>query len=233
MGKKNIAGPRLPAGKQRAGARMLPVDVGKLVDEQITHWTRHGAESAQRHVWSTGKRGLHEATKTLIRHVTEEKRWVPVAAQVPLLMPSVAPRVATAVDLLCTDAATRKKLFLVEIKTTQERQPGAADACYRAAPLAPARVRGDAQKMAQHVPRSQYATHQGQLWCMDLALRSDFNVTPDASYVFRTRPGKIDEYPLDRTWWDANRDEFLLQIARPMLRRERQKRRERQGAKKK
>lgn len=208
LGKKNIA-----SGARNAGApsRLLPTEHGSLVDEQIAFWTQHGSKLANERTWSDGSKGFDAATAALVRYITKTLRWVPVAAQVPMLMPSVGPRVATAADLLCTDAATRSKVYLVEIKSTRNRQDQAADACYRAAPKPPAKAR------PAHVPRSQYDTHQGQLWAMDWSLRHDFGVTPDASLVLRARAGKVDAYHLDRAKWDAQCDAFLLQIVRPMM----------------
>ena len=231
LGHKNVAGPRTrvkdgggggkaaAAATTTAGSGMIPTRHGSLVDDQVVVWAEQGIAAAR----ARWPRGLEACTLALIRHITETLRWVPVAAQVPLLLPGVGPRVATAVDLFCTDAATRSKVFLVEVKSTRDRQPGAADACYRAAPPQPAAAVRRAAKCgglgpdAAYVPRSQHMLHQGQLWAMDWSLRNDYGVTPDRAVVLRARPGRVYEYALDRAWWDARCDALLLQVTLPML----------------
>lgn len=113
-------------------------------------------------------------TQRLAQHIAYAERLRVVAAQVPLYMPALG--AATAIDLVCTDAATRRQLVVVELKTAS-----AADAeCYERAGRA-----------------SAYWRDQMQLWAMYHALTVDARVTVDRALVIRGNAQGVRTYALD------------------------------------
>jgi len=172
----------------RPGAPVLfPTEHGHLVDRQLTGWANHGAVWLEQHA---GPGGIDPAVRAVIRHITERRGWIPVAAQVPLHL-GFLHRTATAIDLLCTDARTRHEVVLLEIKCTARRQ-GRGE-CYRAHGK-----RGGPLK-------SQHGIHQLQLLAMDWCLRHDYGIVPDKALVLRADSveGRVLEYALCRETHDG------------------------------
>lgn len=113
-------------------------------------------------------------------------KWVPVAAQVPLRCPRLG-TVVTAIDLLCTDAATHTDLILVEIKATRRRRN--AHLCY-------VYEENGGPVFNGTIPRTAYAHHQLQLLAMHDALQHYVHEVPTRSVVLRTGPTLTDCYDL-------------------------------------
>ncbi len=121
---------------------------------------------------------------TLMAYVEQTLGLQAVATQMPIYSPTLG--VATAMDLLCVDAASRTKLYLVEVKATRARgTPEAIGACYRAS-----------ANTVDDIPMSRYAQHQLQLWAMYHAVR-ECGVALDGAYVLRTSPRRVFAYPLN------------------------------------
>lgn len=126
----------------------------------------------------------------LLHHICHTRKWIPVAAQLPMYSPSLG--LATAIDLLCVDEATRRRLILVEVKSTWSRlgSPAQMDACYRTV--------AQGGRGTDVLPQSRYMQHQLQLWAMWYMLRADFGIEADESLVIRVGPTFLAEYPLNR-----------------------------------
>jgi hypothetical protein len=122
--------------------------------------------------------------------------WALVATQVPVY--SSAMDIATAIDLLATDRATRTKLYLIELKASRGR-----DAVARAN-LQYERLRGRLQRTTlRGFPLSYYSRHQMQLFCMDEMVRSAHDFRFDGALVMRVAPGvsrlyRLNEYYSER-----------------------------------
>jgi len=116
--------------------------------------------------------------------------WALVATQVPVY--SAAMDVATAIDLLATDRATRRQLFLIELKASRGR-----DAVARAN-MQYERLRGRLQRTTlRGFPLSYYSRHQVQLFCMDEMVRSAHDFGFDDALVLRVAPGVARLYRLN------------------------------------
>lgn len=153
---------------------------GTLVDGNVAAYVAGGDASAL----------TDPCARTLIAHIVDTLGWLPVAAQVPVYSPTL--RLATAVDLVCTDAVTRRRLYLVEIKATrtQSATPELLDACYKASASRVSPALPD-------LPMSRYMQHQLQLWAMHRMLTADAGLRVDAAVVLRVGPGFVATYPLN------------------------------------
>lgn len=148
---------------------------GSVVDADMQRWVR-------------GEPLRDQCAGTLAAYIEGVCGWRPVAAQVPVRAPSLGPRVCTAIDLVCTDAATGTQFIVVEVKATRGRtdRPDAdIDACYRCS-----------VETVRTLPMSRYMQHQLQLWAMVHALHHDYGMRVDAAVVLRTSPGRVMAYPL-------------------------------------
>jgi len=116
--------------------------------------------------------------------------WALVATQVPVY--SAAMDIATAIDLLATDRATRTQLILIELKATRGRDD------VRRGNLQYERLRGRLQRTTlRGFPLSYYSRHQMQLFCMNEMVRAAHDFTFDRSLVVRVSPGVVRRYPLN------------------------------------
>lgn len=164
---------------------------GIIVDEQVTEFVNTG---------SIRPGTVDPCTLSLLAHLRERK-WVPIATQVPIYSEDLG-GFATAIDLLCTDKATRSQLILVEVKSTRLRgRPELLDECYRTSV-------GKATGPLRGLPLSRYAQHQLQLWCMWYAVERECDVKLDQSVVLRTSPSAVDCYPLNG--WFGDRERALV-----------------------
>jgi hypothetical protein len=144
-------------------------------------------------------------TLTLLTYLRDTLALVPVAAQVPVH--STELNFATAIDVLAVDAATRTRLYVLEIKAARMalRGIGAAStqACYKHV-VAPARRRRRAGALDGVLGRSLYWQHQLQLWAMVRTLRREYALEVAGAAVIRTSPRYIFHYPLaDAEFVDA------------------------------
>lgn len=155
-------------------------DHGSMIDDNVTNYLSQGPVAL-----------TDPCARALMQHVTETLGWLPVASQVPLYSPSL--RVATAIDLVCTDRATRRRLYLLEIKATRTRSasPELLDACYKATAAAATPV-----CKTLDLPSSRYMQHQLQLWAMHHMVTTDCGLAVDEAVVIRVGPGFVAMYPL-------------------------------------
>ncbi len=179
---------------------------GIVVDEQIAEFVRTG----------TIKAGTADPCALSLLAYLRDKKWLPIATQVPVYSEHLG-GFATAIDLLCTDAATRTELIMVEVKSTRLRgRPELLDQCYRTSV-------GTATGTLRGLPLSRYTQHQLQLWCMRYAVERECGVSLDAAVVLRTSPNAVDCYPLN-SWFDG-RERALVRRFHGTSRRFRPKRR--------
>lgn len=158
---------------------------GVAVDYQLSLYVRRG------------RRALFEACGAFVDPCVgtvleqcDAMGWALVATQVPVY--SAAMDIATAIDLLATDRATRTKLFLIELKASRGR-----DAVARAN-MQYERLRGRLQRTTlRGFPLSYYSRHQMQLFCMDEMVRSAHNFGFDDALVMRVAPGVARLYRLN------------------------------------
>jgi len=184
---------------------------GSLVDAQLVEFVRDEAAFYARY-------GLAEADACVyafVRYVREVRHWEFVAAQLPLSVPSLG--VATAIDIVCTDAATRRELYVLELKASANEPAGwsvyehAHSAYRRSGALG-------------RVPRSRYSLHQLQLWGMWHGLSADAHLEVDGAYVVRVSPTAITAFPLHP--WFRTQDAALARFwARTVMKSRRRRRR--------
>lgn len=149
-----------------------------------------------RHV-KTGRPVRDPCARRLLDYVRDVLAWVPVAAQVPVFSPELG--VATAIDLVCTDAATRTKLYLVEIKSTRQRAASRTmlDACYRVSAGVAGGGKRSTDAWVRSLAMSQYMQHQLQLWAMTHVVQQEMGIAIDQAVVLRTtRNHGVYAYPL-------------------------------------
>lgn len=132
-------------------------------------------------------RPMDPCSAKLLHFIRSVRGWIPVAAQLPIQVRTLG--VATAIDLLCTDAATKTKLILVEIKSTWSHAgtPALIDACYR----------HSTERTVANLPLSRYLQNQLQLWAMEYALRQEYGIAVHQAVVIRVGPTFVAEYPLN------------------------------------
>jgi len=173
---------------------------GKIVDDEVQQYV-----ASRRRCDVTA---FDACTRQLIAYIEKTLKWLPVATQVPMYSRRL--NVATAIDLLCVDAATRTKLYLVEIKATRDtREPAAAlSRCYKY-------VSDDHDQVVPalcDLDASRYSQHQLQLWAMAYALRRDLGVPIAGAVVLRTSPKTVFRYKLD-AWFDSHERALLAAFA--------------------
>jgi len=150
-----------------------------------------------RHVQS-GRPVRDPCSRRLLEYVRTVLGWLPVAAQVPVYSPALG--VATAIDLVCTDAATRTKLYVVEVKSTRQRAASRAmlDACYRTSAGVAGGGKRTTDPWVRQLAMSQYMQHQLQLWAMAHVVQQEMGIAIDQAVVLRTtRNHGVHVYPLD------------------------------------
>ena len=151
---------------------------GSIVDRQLT------ALAA-----GTRVAPLDGCTASLLAYI-HRRGWVLLATQLPMYSPTLG--IATAIDLVCTDAATRTQCIVCEVKATRTHGLDSQltdETCYTAA-----RTTIDA------FPASYYIQHQLQLFSMWYALHVEARVPVHAALVLRASPGGVDVYPLPSAW---------------------------------
>jgi len=155
---------------------------GSYVDRDVTAFVRNKC------TFRDMARSIDQCSLSLIVYLRSELGLELVATQVPMY--SVRFRLATAIDLLCVDAATRSKLTVVEVKATRERGQWSSR-CYTYA-RAPCSLPG-----LGSLDCSVYTQHQLQLWAMVRTLEREYHVTVDDAMVLRTNPDEVKHYPLN------------------------------------
>lgn len=119
----------------------------------------------------------------------QEKGWRAVACQVPIYSPTL--RVATAIDVVCTDVATESQLILLEVKSSRVGTHDSTFACYVGVPSsADVWTRPDCMANILGLPPTHHTVHQAQLWAMNFILRRDYQLPPDVSQVVRLVAGE-------------------------------------------
>lgn len=185
--------------RQRAGTGDL-VSVGYTVN--VMKPVCKGGADARRHgTWVDRDIEHYIADPTSIRRADpcsvallsalRDRGLIPVATQVPIY--SARLKLATAIDLLCVDAATRRKLYLLEVKASRMgggATPITADACYR-------HTYGEA---SVGLDKSTYTQHQLQLWAMASTLREEYGLKLAGVAVIRTTPAHVFYYPMPTTF---------------------------------
>lgn len=153
---------------------------GMVVDHQLELYTKLGRDALFQL-----NQIIDPCVGTMIEQF-DKNDWTVIGAQVPIF--DKESDVATAIDVLATDRATRKRLFLIEVKASR---PGRSqDDNYE-------RVRGILKRTAlRELPQSYHARHQLQLLFMQQTLEREMHVTPDRSVVMRVSPGTVRTYDL-------------------------------------
>lgn len=192
-----------PRAHARVCAGASPIAHGALVDAQLAEYAADAGAFVERY----GRAGADPCVYAVLEYVHERRGWTIVAAQVPLAVPSL--NVATAIDLVCTDTATRTELHVLEIKASANSPAGwgvyehAASAYGRTGALAT-------------VPRSRYALHQLQLWAMWRGLTRDARLDVTSATVVRVSPTELMAYPLHE--WFRTNDALVAARMRTRLR---------------
>jgi len=170
---------------------------GKLVDQQLKFLVRNGYGATL-----TADMLMDPCTATL-RDYFHAHGLALIASQVPLYSADL--EIATALDVLCTDSATRTEMHLFEIKSTTS--DSSDDEMYT-------RVRGRLKSsVARGTPISFYVEHQLQLGVMDSMIRDTLEGRgPTSARVLRVSPNCVTEYPL--TPWFNSTSKKLLSVIR-------------------
>jgi len=172
-------------------SRKRGADFGTMIHRQV-----------ERYVKSHGKKctRLNQYTRAVLQAIAMLKLQ-PAAAEVPLV--STDNQLATAIDVLCTDAQTKTKCVVVELKTgyTGEAHTAATDVMEHA-PL-------------HKVNNSPFNQHQLQVAGMYHLLRTRYGVTPDASYVMRVNRDGVSVHRL-REWAKGYMPTVFAEIVREL-----------------
>jgi hypothetical protein len=170
---------------------------GKLVDQQLKYIVKHGYSAAH------AAEMLLDPCVATLRDYFVESGLAMIASQVPLYSTDLD--IATALDVLCTDSATKSQLHLCEVKAATT--DCADDANY-------VRVRGRLKSsVARGTPLSYYVEHQLQLGVMDHMIDETLRVRPNSSRVLRVSPNCVSVYELT-PWFDATSKKLLPVIKR-------------------
>lgn len=157
---------------------------GLVVDYQLTVYVKRG-RAALFNMCAV----VDPCVGTLIEFL-DANGWCLIATQVPIYDDRID--IATAIDLLATDRATRRQMFLIETKASaaNRNKDDNNDSNYE-------RVRGELRCGAlRGMPQSYYARHQMQLLCMNDAVERQCGFRFDKSMVLRVSPGVVRTYPL-------------------------------------
>ena len=180
---------RASSGKRRTPGCLGASDIkhGLLVDRQLSLCAQLGFEQFSKRFEA---KKVDPCVRNILQHIYRVKRWRLVAAQVPIWSDRL--QVATAIDLLCTDAATRTELHLIELKASRHAYDDSH--CYQ-------RARGFSTKrgLKQRLPLSFHTQHQVQLWAMQSTLADEIGVRPTSALVLRAIGPGVQEFPL----WSA------------------------------
>jgi hypothetical protein len=176
------AAPHAVATPQHRCRGASSIDHGTAVDRDVSGLVRGGAIGP----------ATDPCAIALMYHVRSLLGWKPLATQVPVYSPTLG--LATAIDMLCTDAATETELYLVEVKATRVRgaSPELLDRCY----CTSVSTAGPSPLLRQ-LNMSRRLQHQLQLWTMAYMLRHDLGIVVDRAIVMRTGPGAVVDYELD------------------------------------
>lgn len=182
---------------------------GVLVDEQLKLFAAGGLKALQvlydnpdkaelilsKEQLGILKGGIDPCVSALLAYFAESGMKV-VGAQIPVYSPAM--NVATAIDVLCTDAATLSEMHLIEIKSSVKNGAAALnDANYT-------RLRGRLKSTsARGTPLSFYNQHQIQLWVMKHMLENDLLCKVDGAAVVRVSGGEaVHTYGLNKYYED-------------------------------
>jgi hypothetical protein len=173
-----------PRTAETCGGRHLSdMQHGQRVDEQLAYAVAHGTRAFNAHYGDT----RDPCVLNLLVYLRQELRWEPLTCQLNLCVRSLG-GFCTAIDLLCTDAATRTHLHVVEVKATRHGEHSQSH--YE-------RVTGYGAGALRQLPLSYYAQHQLQLWAMVHGVERDAHVVVDKAVVLRTSPSRVTCYPLN------------------------------------
>lgn len=117
----------------------------------------------------------------------DANEWSLIAAQVPIY--DALSDKTTAIDLLATDKATRRELYLLEVKASRRTA--------RDSNLNYERVRGTLKRsVLRGLPQSYLARAQMQLLWMNDSVERRFKFGFNKSLIMRVSPGVVRSYPL-------------------------------------
>lgn len=155
---------------------------GIAVDYQLEVYVQHGREGLFARCGA-----VDPCVGTLLEHF-DARGWAIVATQVPVY--SAELDLATAIDILATDRATRTKLYLVEVKATRRGDVERSNAQYE-------RLRGRLRRTTlQGMPLSYYSRHNVQVFCMKHIVYTHSHVAFDDECIARVSPGTVRTYAL-------------------------------------
>lgn len=178
---------------------------GLRVDKQMSALVQQGKVTGVQA--SLDKRSDHSLTagrrdscvNGLLLHLRHSLGWEPLASQVPLFLQTL--QLGTAIDLICTDVATRTRFILVELKATLHRAActkcsSPLASCTYAATTTPnvttlpvVAVAGETSTVVMHLANTAYTRHQLQLWAMKFTLEHDYGIRVDEAHVLRIGAG--------------------------------------------
>jgi hypothetical protein len=154
---------------------------GLVIDHQIDLLVRHGRRGLFQRVGI-----VDPCVGTLIEQL-DALSWSVVGSQVPVYQRSTD--LATAIDLLATDRATRSQLHLIEIKASLRQSTDSRDNYER--------VRGMlSRSILRGLPQSYYSRHQLQLLTMNEMVHEQCSFRFDSASVWRVLPGTVVRYKL-------------------------------------
>lgn len=172
---------------------------GSLIDAQLQLYVGVGGWSGLCRAVG-GARNVDPCVATLLDYLRTARLSL-VASQLPIY--SATMNVATAIDVLATDADTLRETHLLEIKASMH--VGRGDANYE-------RLRGRLRRTTlRGTPLSYYSRHQLQLWTMHHMLVELLNAPPTSARVLRVSPGVVRDYALN-VWYEERAKRFVRAI---------------------
>ena len=172
-----------------------PIRHGLLIDSDLETYVQHQHKFPPSY-------SPDPCSVNIIAYLEQELGWRLLATQVPIYSESM--QFATAIDLLCTDAATRSELYLLEIKTTfHDTLLKHTTECYMRAET---QSKGNMKAM----PLSRYTQHQIQLWAMHKTLE-EMGIPIARAAVLRTSPRSVTMYELN-TWLTKREKELIRRL---------------------
>lgn len=198
----------LSVGQRVATERNCDRAHGCVVDYQLGLYAQHGR---------TGLLARCESVDPCVGALIEQldaEGLVAYASQTPIYCAEIGR--ATAVDLLATDLATRRRIVLIEVKATRSMTGDSIRAYERAHGVM---TRGAMKDMEM----SYYTRHQTQLLCMQQMLQRQYGICVDEARIMRLAPGIVHTYPLAKPML-ARSDRLFAAILKSTRRRRVQKR---------
>lgn len=154
---------------------------GIYVDNDVQAYLRNGGS------FRRCGREIDQCSMALVRYIEENLGFEMLAAQVPVYSSKF--HLATALDVVAVDRATRSRFIVIEVKATRQRGEWASR-CY-------SHTWGQCTWPGlERVYLSKYMLHQLQLWTQVRIMSRECGVRVDEAYVLRTSPDRVSCYPL-------------------------------------